>query len=88
MRTEGKSRHEVGREPFIERVWEWKKDYGCVVVRSPTVVTHLMMSLLMARVMRECVGDEDEHDEDVLMVRVWVIRMRTMVSTMMVTVRV
>src|SRR4051794_20087582 len=25
---EGKSRHDLGREEFIARVWEWKEDYG------------------------------------------------------------
>ncbi len=26
--SEGKSRHDIGREAFIERVWEWKAEYG------------------------------------------------------------
>ena len=26
--TEGKSRHDLGREEFIKRVWEWKGTYG------------------------------------------------------------
>ena len=25
---EGKTRHDLGREAFIERVWQWKKQYG------------------------------------------------------------
>jgi valyl-tRNA synthetase len=25
---EGKSRHDLGREEFVARVWEWKEDYG------------------------------------------------------------
>jgi len=28
LAAEGSSRHELGREKFIERVWEWRKDYG------------------------------------------------------------
>jgi valyl-tRNA synthetase len=28
LAAEGASRHELGREKFIERVWEWRKDYG------------------------------------------------------------
>jgi valyl-tRNA synthetase len=28
LASEGKSRRELGREKFIERVWEWKKQYG------------------------------------------------------------
>ena len=26
--SEGSSRHELGREAFIERVWDWKKESG------------------------------------------------------------
>ncbi|MFD9952102.1 valine--tRNA ligase [[Kitasatospora] papulosa] len=25
---EGKSRHDLGREAFVERVWQWKEEYG------------------------------------------------------------
>jgi len=28
LRSEGKSRLEMGREKFVERVWEWKRQYG------------------------------------------------------------
>src|SRR5258708_1632667 len=28
LATEGKSRQDLGREKFIERVWEWKRLYG------------------------------------------------------------
>ena len=28
LATEGKSRQALGREAFLERVWEWKKLYG------------------------------------------------------------
>ena len=28
LRSEGKSRYDLGREAFIERVWEWKEKYG------------------------------------------------------------
>ena len=28
LAAEGKSRHDLGRERFIERVWEWKEEYG------------------------------------------------------------
>ncbi|RHY32005.1 hypothetical protein DYB32_002971 [Aphanomyces invadans] len=27
MKDEGKSRHDLGRGPFLDRVWEWKNDY-------------------------------------------------------------
>jgi valyl-tRNA synthetase len=32
LRIEGKSRRELGREAFIERVWEWKKQYGGAIL--------------------------------------------------------
>ncbi|BEU88640.1 valine--tRNA ligase [Selenomonas sp. TAMA-11512] len=28
LRNEGKSRYDLGREKFTERVWEWKEEYG------------------------------------------------------------
>jgi len=28
LAKEGKGRHDLGREKFIERVWEWREDYG------------------------------------------------------------
>ena len=28
LKEEGKSRHDLGREAFIERVWAWKEEYG------------------------------------------------------------
>jgi valyl-tRNA synthetase len=28
LRKEGKTRHDLGREQFVARVWEWKKEYG------------------------------------------------------------
>src|SRR6202142_848855 len=31
LATEGIKRSELGREKFIERVWEWKKHYGGVI---------------------------------------------------------
>jgi valyl-tRNA synthetase len=32
LETEGKKRREMGREKFIERVWEWKKLYGSAIL--------------------------------------------------------
>jgi valyl-tRNA synthetase len=31
---EGKTRHDLGRENFIERVWAWKKQYGGVIIKQ------------------------------------------------------
>jgi valyl-tRNA synthetase len=28
LQKEGTSKHDLGREKFVERVWEWKKEYG------------------------------------------------------------
>ncbi len=32
LTKEGKKRHELGREKFIERVWEWKREYGGAIL--------------------------------------------------------
>ena len=34
LRAEGSSRHELGREAFVERVWEWKAEYGSRIVEQ------------------------------------------------------
>ncbi|MBQ3668580.1 MAG: valine--tRNA ligase [Clostridia bacterium] len=34
LRKEGISKHELGREKFLERVWDWKKEYGGRIVRQ------------------------------------------------------
>jgi valyl-tRNA synthetase len=34
LRAEGKSRQELGREAFVERVWEWKEEYGSQIVEQ------------------------------------------------------
>jgi valyl-tRNA synthetase len=34
LRSEGKSRLEMGREKFVERVWEWKKLYGGAILEQ------------------------------------------------------
>jgi valyl-tRNA synthetase len=31
---EGKTRHTLGREKFVERVWEWRKKYGGVIIQQ------------------------------------------------------
>jgi len=31
---EGKTRYDVGRERFVELVWEWKKKYGSTIIRQ------------------------------------------------------
>ena len=32
LRKDGKSRHDLGREAFVQRVWEWRKEYGGTIV--------------------------------------------------------
>src|SRR5579864_9376302 len=32
LRSEGKSRLDTGREQFIQRVWEWRKEYGGAIL--------------------------------------------------------
>ena len=34
LAKEGKTRHDLGREKFVERVWEWRKQYGGVIVQQ------------------------------------------------------
>ncbi|HET7177603.1 MAG TPA: class I tRNA ligase family protein, partial [Solirubrobacterales bacterium] len=34
LRAEGGSRHELGREAFVERVWAWKEEYGSRIVEQ------------------------------------------------------
>ncbi len=34
LAREGTTRHDLGREKFIERVWEWKEQYGGVIINQ------------------------------------------------------
>ncbi len=34
LRKEGKTRHDLGREAFVKRVWEWKEKYGTIITRQ------------------------------------------------------
>ncbi len=34
LQAEGKSRHDFGREKFIERVWNWKQESGSTITRQ------------------------------------------------------
>jgi valyl-tRNA synthetase len=34
LRAEGKTRQELGRDAFVERVWEWKEEYGSRIVEQ------------------------------------------------------
>jgi len=34
LRAEGGSRQELGREAFVERVWQWKEEYGSRIVEQ------------------------------------------------------
>ncbi len=34
LRAEGRTRHELGREEFVERVWAWKEEYGSRIVEQ------------------------------------------------------
>jgi valyl-tRNA synthetase len=34
LRAEGTSRHELGREAFLERAWDWKQRYGSQIVEQ------------------------------------------------------
>ncbi len=32
LQKEGKSRHDLGREEFVKRVWQWKEEYGHIII--------------------------------------------------------
>ncbi len=34
LKAEGTDRHQLGREAFVERVWEWKAEYGSRIVEQ------------------------------------------------------
>jgi valyl-tRNA synthetase len=34
LRAEGTSRQELGREGFVERVWEWRREYGSQIIEQ------------------------------------------------------
>lgn len=34
LRKEGKTRHDLGREKFLERVWAWKEKYGRTIIKQ------------------------------------------------------
>jgi valyl-tRNA synthetase len=34
LKKEGKTRDELGREAFLERVWQWKEQYGSTIIRQ------------------------------------------------------
>ena len=34
LRAQGSSRHELGREAFVDRVWEWRREYGSQIIEQ------------------------------------------------------
>jgi valyl-tRNA synthetase len=34
LRAEGSSRHDLGRDAFVERVWEWRERYGSQIIEQ------------------------------------------------------
>jgi valyl-tRNA synthetase len=34
LNKEGKTRHDLGREEFLRRVWSWKEEYGGTIIRQ------------------------------------------------------
>lgn len=34
LKTEGVSRHDLGREKFVEKVWGWKEEYGGIILEQ------------------------------------------------------
>ena len=46
LREDGISRHDIGREKFLEKVWEWKKEHGNRITKQ---LRHLGTSLDWSR---------------------------------------
>ncbi len=34
LKKEGKTRHDLGREEFVKRVWRWKEQYGGIILKQ------------------------------------------------------
>lgn len=34
LAREGTTRHELGREAFVERIWKWREEYGGMIIRQ------------------------------------------------------
>ena len=34
LKKQGTSRHDIGRERFLEKVWEWKEKYGSIILNQ------------------------------------------------------
>jgi valyl-tRNA synthetase len=34
QKSEGKTRHDLGREAFVDRVWKWKEEYGGIILQQ------------------------------------------------------
>ena len=34
LKKEGQTRFDLGRDKFIEKVWEWKKEYGGMILKQ------------------------------------------------------
>jgi len=34
MASEGRTRHELGREEFVDKVWAWKQEYGGTIIKQ------------------------------------------------------
>src|SRR5206468_3964480 len=34
LAKEGLTRHDLGREKFVERVWQWKREYGGIILKQ------------------------------------------------------
>ena len=51
LNAEGTHRRDLGREEFVERVWEWKEQSGDTI--SPTGTPHRQLGRLVARALHD-----------------------------------
>ncbi len=61
--AEGQTRHDLGREAFVERVWDWKARVWRQ--HHPPVATHGRLARLVARAFHHGLGDVRGRDRSV-----------------------
>jgi valyl-tRNA synthetase len=42
LKSEGKSRHDLGREEVVEKVWEWRHDYDTHITTQTGAYSQLL----------------------------------------------
>ena len=45
LEVEGKSRHDLGRDAFIDRIWNWREESGGTIIEQLRRLGHLAIGL-------------------------------------------